>query len=39
MLFRTPAASILQTVKAGQAVRFKPMQMSGATRLTAIQLK
>lgn len=39
MPFKAEPPSILQTVKAGQAVRFKLMQMNGATTVTAIQPK
>lgn len=39
MPFKAATPSILQTVKAGQAVRFKLMQMNGATTVTAIQPK
>ncbi len=39
MPFKAAPPSILQTVKAGQAVRFKLMQMNGATTVTAIQPK
>lgn len=39
MPFKATPPSILQTVKVGQAVRFKLMQMNGATTLTAIQPK
>jgi Cu(I)/Ag(I) efflux system protein CusF len=39
MPFKASPPSILQTVKVGQAVRFKLMQMNGATTVTAIQPK
>ena len=39
MPFKATPPSILRTVKVGQAVRFKLMQMNGATTLTAIQPK
>lgn len=39
MPFKATPPSILQSVKAGQAVRFKLMQMNGATTVTAIQTK
>lgn len=39
MPFKATPPSILQTVKSGQAVRFKLMQMNGATTITAIQPK
>lgn len=39
MPFKAAPPSILQTVKAGQAVRFKLMQMNGATTVTTIQPK
>lgn len=39
MPFKASPPSILQSVKIGQAVRFKLMQMNGATTVTAIQPK
>ncbi|MCI3132802.1 copper-binding protein [Phenylobacterium aquaticum] len=39
MPFKASPPSILQSVKVGQAVRFKLMQMNGATTVTAIQAK
>lgn len=39
MPFKATPPSILQTVKSGQVVRFKLMQMSGATTVTEIQPK